>query len=267
MISLPVLGLTLLLMAVVMNVAWAFQRQVGNSGWIDVFWTFGTGAAGIIAALFPFAGDGAPSTRQLLAAAIILIWALRLGGYIARRVATSAEDARYARFRTVWGEGYQRTLYLFVMPQAAITAVLCASIASAANRPVAGLDGRDIAAAAILLIAIAGEGLADAQLAAFKKAGPPKGSVCDRGLWAWSRHPNYFFEWTLWLAWPVMGLDLTRPVSWLTLVAPIAMFGVLRFLTGVPPLEETMLASRGDTYRAYQARTSAFFPLPPKSGA
>jgi steroid 5-alpha reductase family enzyme len=267
MLSLPILGLALVLMALAMNAAWAFQRRVGNSGWIDVFWTFGTGVAGVLAALFPFAGAAAPSARQMLAAGIILIWALRLGGYIARRVATSDEDARYARFRKIWGEGYQRTLYLFVMPQAAISALLCASIMIAAHRPLAGLDARDLAAAAILLIAIAGEGLADAQMAAFKKSAPPKGSVCDRGLWAWSRHPNYFFEWTLWLAWPVMGLDPARPVTWLTLIAPVAMFGVLRFLTGVPPLEETMIASRGDAYRAYQARTSAFFPLPPRHGA
>ena len=267
MVSLPVLGLTLAWMTVVMNAAWVTQRAAGNSGWIDVFWTFGTGAAGMMAALAPFAGAEGPSARQLLAAGIILVWALRLGGYIAHRVAVSAEDARYTRYRVVWGESYQRTLYLFVLPQAAISALLCASIMAAASRPVAGLDLRDILAAVILLVAIAGEGLADAQMAAFKRRGPPKGSVCSKGLWAWSRHPNYFFEWFGWLAWPVMGLDPGRPVTWLTLIAPAAMFGVLRFLTGVPPLEETMIASRGDAYRTYQATTSAFFPLPPKQGA
>jgi steroid 5-alpha reductase family enzyme len=266
-ISFPVLGFTLVLMAVVMSTAWVVQRAVGNSGWIDAFWTFGTGAAGIVAALIPFAGAEGPSARQLLAAAVVLLWAVRLGGYITLRVATSAEDARYARLRNEWGADYQRKLYLFVLPQAGASALLCVSIMAAASRPVGGLEGRDIIAAAILLVAISGEGLADAQLAAFKRAGPPKGSVCDKGLWAWSRHPNYFFEWFGWLAWPVMGLDPSRPVSWLTLIAPLAMFGVLRFLTGVPPLEEIMLASRGDTYRAYQARTSAFLPMPPKSGA
>jgi len=198
---------------------------------------------------------------------IILIWAVRLGGYIARRVAGGAEDARYAHFRGEWGAAYQRTLYLFVMPQAAISAGLCVSIMIAAARPAPGLDLRDCLAIAILIVAIAGEALADGQLAAFKKADPKKGAVCDVGLWAWSRHPNYFFEWAGWLAWPVMGLDPARPVTWLTLIAPAAMFGVLRFLTGVPPLEETMIASRGQTYRAYQAKTSAFFPLPPKHGA
>ena len=266
MLSAAVIVLVLFLMVAVMYAAWIYQRSAGNSGWIDVFWTFGTGAAGMLAALAPAPGEALPAARQVVAAAIILVWALRLGGYIARRVATSSEDARYLRFRTEWGARYQRTLYLFVMPQAVISAVLCISIMVAARRPVESLDLRDFLGIAILIIAIAGEALADAQLAAFKKGGSPKGSVCDVGLWAWSRHPNYFFEWFGWLAWPVIGLELAQPVTWMTLFAPIVMFGVLRFLTGVPPLEQTMIASRGDAYRAYQARTSIFFPLPPKHG-
>ncbi len=266
MLNPAVLFLCLFLMAGVMNLAWLYQKAAGNSGWIDVYWTFGTGAAGMLAALWPLAGEGAPAWRQALAAAIILVWALRLGGYITRRVATSAEDARYAHFRQDWGARYQRTLYAFVMPQALISTLLCVSIMIAARRPVSGLDVRDLLAAAILLAAIGGEAVADAQLARFKQTSTRKGAICASGLWAWSRHPNYFFEWLGWLAWPVMGLDPTAPLTWLTLLAPAAMFGVLRFLTGVPPLEETMIASRGEAYRAYQARTSAFFLMPPKQG-
>ena len=103
MLSLSILFLALFLMVGAMNLAWFFQRAAGNSGWIDVYWTFATGAAGMLAALFPFAGLGAPSARQIVAAAIILVWALRLGVYVAGRVATSPEDARYAHFRKDWG--------------------------------------------------------------------------------------------------------------------------------------------------------------------
>lgn len=264
MLSLTVLALILAAMAMVMNLAWLVQWRAGNSGWIDVFWTFGTGAVGAVAALFPFAGDGAPSARQALAALIISVWAIRLGAYVAHRVATSAEDTRYARFRTEWGGAYQRTLYLFIMPQALITTLLCVSIMVAANRAPAGLDVRDYLAFGVLLVAIAGESLADAQLARFKKTNTKKGAICDVGLWGWSRHPNYFFEWFGWLAWPVMAFNPAAPITWLTLIAPLAMYGVLRFLTGVPPLEETMLKSRGKAFVAYQARTSAFLPLPPR---
>lgn len=259
-----VIGAILLVMAAVMNAAWVFQRRVGDSGWIDVFWTFGTGAVGVAAAALPFAETDGPSARQVLVAAIVALWSLRLGSYIAARVAkATSEDARYRHFRDVWGDRYQATLYRFVMPQAAVSAILCVSIHVAAHRATPGLDLRDLAGAAILLLAIGGEALADRQLARFKAANPAKGAICDVGLWRWSRHPNYFFEWFGWLAYPVIAFDAAAPVTWLTLLAPAAMYVVLRHLTGVKPLEATMLASRGDAYRRYQARTSAFVPLPP----
>jgi steroid 5-alpha reductase family enzyme len=266
-VSWPVLLLILVMMLAIMNVAWIYQRAAGDSGWIDVFWTFGTGLAGVVAALFSLPGEPEPTARAVLAAALIAIWAVRLGSYITVRVARGPEDSRYAHFRRDWGENYQRTLWVFVMPQTLFSTLLCVSIMVAANRPAPGLDLRDLLAFAVLAIAIGGEALADAQLARFKKGGAEKGAVCDTGLWAWSRHPNYFFEWFGWLAWPVMAFNPANPVTWLTWLAPVAMFVVLRFVTGVPPLEQTMAQSRGAKYRAYQSRTSAFIPLPPKSGA
>jgi steroid 5-alpha reductase family enzyme len=86
----------------------------------------------------------------------------------------------------------------------------------------------------------------------------------ESGLWAWSRHPNYFFQWLGWLAYPIIALDPARPVTWLSLAAPAVMYGLLRHVSGVPPLEEAMLKSRGDTFRDYQRRVSVFFPLPSK---
>lgn len=257
-------AISAVLMLAVMNLAFLHQRATGNSGWIDVFWTVGTGVAGAMAILLP-ERDEAAFARQAIAALIVLTWSVRLALYVGRRVATTPEDARYARYRREWGARYQRTLYVLVMPQALVTAALCVAM-TAAVRP-GPLDFRDFAAFGILILAIAGESLADRQLARFKASSPPKGAVFDRGLWAWSRHPNYFFEWLVWLAWPVMGFDPARPVSWLTLIAPIAMYGVLRFMTGVPPLEQAMAESRGQAFAAYKARTSAFFPLPPRKGA
>ena len=260
-----VLTALFLVMVLVMNAAWVAQRAIGDSGWIDVFWTFGTGAVGVAAALLPYAALDGPSARQGLVAAIVALWSARLGGYIAVRVAKAeGEDARYRHFRDIWGQDYQATLYRFVMPQAAVTAILCVSIHVASHRTAPGLDPRDIAGALVLLIAIGGEALADRQLARFKATNRTKGAICDTGLWRWSRHPNYFFEWFGWLAYPVIALDPAVPVTWLTLLAPAVMYGVLRYLTGVKPLEETMIASRGDAYRRYQARTSAFIPLPPQ---
>jgi steroid 5-alpha reductase family enzyme len=120
----------------------------------------------------------------------------------------------------------------------------------------------------ILFVGIGGESLADAQLKRFRENPANKGRVCDSGLWRWSRHPNYFFEWFGWLAYPVIAISTDYPLSypwgWATLLAPLFMYWILVHVTGVPPLEQQMLRSRGERYRDYQARTSMFFPLPPR---
>jgi steroid 5-alpha reductase family enzyme len=257
------LALILAIMAVVMTLAWLVQWKAGNSGWIDVFWTYGTGAVGVLAALWPTADAGAP--RQQLVAAIVALWAIRLGTYILLRVAHSdQEDARYAKFKEEWGPKYQSKIYWLILPQALITTIMMVSVHVAAARPQSGLDVRDWLGVAILLIAIGGESLADHQLARFKRTNTQKHAINDVGLWGWSRHPNYFFEWFGWLSYPVIAITLAEPFTWLTLLAPVMMFIVLRFITGVPPLEATMLKSRGKAFEDYQNRVSAFIPLPPK---
>lgn len=118
----------------------------------------------------------------------------------------------------------------------------------------------------IAFAAVSGETVADRQMKAFASDPANRGKVCDQGLWAWSRHPNYLFEWLGWFAYPVLAIDLAGayPQGWWALLAPILMFGVLRFGTGVPPLEAHMLRTRGDAFRAYQARTAVFLPRPPR---
>jgi steroid 5-alpha reductase family enzyme len=116
-------------------------------------------------------------------------------------------------------------------------------------------------------MAIAGAALADHQLRRFRASPANRGKVCDAGLWRWSRHPNYFFEWLGWIAYPLIAIDITGgyPLGWVAIAGPICMYWLLRHVSGVPPLEEHMLRSRGDAYRRYQARTSAFFPLPQRT--
>ena len=124
---------------------------------------------------------------------------------------------------------------------------------------------RDALGVAIFLVAIVGETVSDNQMKGFRANPANRGQVMDRGLWAWSRHPNYFFQWLGWMAYPAMALVPTQPVTWLSLTAPIVMYGLLRYVSGVPLLEQTMLKSRGDLFRAYQQRVSVFFPFPPKA--
>ncbi len=251
------------LLCLIMAGAWGLQRLTGNAGWVDSVWSFGLGIGGVTAALLP--DPTAPSTRQIVVALLIAAWSLRLGIHIALRSVHGPEDARYAALRTDWGTGFQRRLFWFLQIQAVAAALLALSMLLAAHNPAVFPRASDLAAIAVLAIAIAGEGVADAQLRRFKSDPANKGRVCDVGLWAWSRHPNYFFEWFGWLAYPLLAIDLGGWAwGWLALTGPAFMYWLLVYVSGIPLLERQMLQSRGDAYRAYQARVSAFFLLPPK---
>lgn len=248
-------------MLVVMVAAWAFGLAARNGGWTDVFWTWGTGAVLAAAAVLANGAD-AIGPRNLLAAGFMAVWALRLGSYLTPRVATHAEDPRYADFRRT-AKNYPLTMLWVTLPQAPASALLGLSVVLAAQTP-GPLGVRDAIAVAIFVAAVVGEGISDGQMKRFRADPANKGKVIETGLWAWSRHPNYFFQWLGWLAYPIIALDPAQPLSWLSLAAPAVMYGLLRYVSGVPPLEAAMLKSRGDTFRDYQRRVSVFFPLPPK---
>jgi steroid 5-alpha reductase family enzyme len=148
--------------------------------------------------------------------------------------------------------------------QAATAALLGLSMTLAAHNPAPWPRFLDFAGIAVLLIAVAGEGVADEQLRRFKANPANKGRVCDTGLWSWSRHPNYFFEWLGWIAYPLLAIGTDWAWGWLALSGPAFMYFLLVHVSGIPLLEQQMLKSRGDAFRAYQARVSAFFPLPQK---
>lgn len=253
----------LVAMLVVMVGAWAFGLAVKNGGWTDVFWTWGTGVTLAGAAVLT-SGHAAAAPRSGLVAALMVVWMLRLGLYLTPRVATHGEDPRYAAFRTT-AKNYPLTMLFVTLPQAPATALLGLSVVLAAQAPGEALGLRDGLAVLLFLAAIAGEAVSDAQMKRFRENPANKGQVIETGLWAWSRHPNYFFQWLGWLAYPVIALDPGRPVTWLSLAAPAVMYGLLRYVSGVPPLEAAMLKSRGDKFRDYQRRVSVFFPLPPRA--
>ena len=249
-------------LSVLMAGAWIVQQRTGNSGWVDTIWTFALGLVGAASALWPFA-DAAPNARQWLVAALVAVWSLRLGLHIAARTAGITDDPRYAAFAREWGVDSPRRMFVFLQNQGFGSIPLVFSIFVAARFPSDLLRPQDYLGALILFAGIAGEALADAQLKRFRTDAANKGRVCDIGLWRWSRHPNYFFEWFGWLAYPVMALSPDYPWGWAALLAPAFMYWILVHVTGIPPLEAQMLRSRGERYRDYQSRTSMFFPLPP----
>ena len=266
----PVLGAVLVFMILVMGAGWWWQKRTANSGWIDVFWTFGTGIAGAVCALLPVPGGDGSLLRQLIVAALVSVWALRLGIYIAIRVTTtSSEDARYKRLKQEWGTHYKGRMFWFMEIQSFATTLLCLAIVLAARNPAPGLLWTDALGVLILAASIFGEGLADRQMKAFKADPANHGKVCDQGLWGISRHPNYLFEGFGWAAYPVMALggQWTHPLPWLAWGGTIFMYLLLRFATGVPPLEAAMLASKGEAFADYQRRVPALFPDPFKSAS
>ena len=252
-------------LSVLMAGAWLVQQRTGNSGWVDTIWTFSLGLVGAASALWPVSG-AMPNTRQWLVAALVAIWSVRLGLHIALRTTTITDDPRYAAFASEWGADSPRKMFVFLQNQALGSIPLAFAILVAAHFPAETLRLQDYLGALILLAGIAGEALADAQLKRFRDRPANKGRVCDHGLWRWSRHPNYFFEWFGWLAYSVIAISPAYPFGWAALLAPLFMYWILVHVTGIPPLEQQMLRSRGERYREYQSRTSMFFPLPPQKG-
>jgi steroid 5-alpha reductase family enzyme len=246
-----------------MAAAWALAVRTGRSGWADAFWSYSIGAGGLVAALAPVEGHERDAVRALVVALLVAVWSLRLGTHILRRTLKGHDDPRYVQLKREWGEHWKTQLLLFLEIQAACGLVLVLAVMAAANNP-APFGPFDILAVLLAAAAILGEAVADRQLRAFAADPANTGKVCDTGLWGMSRHPNYFFEWLYWLAYPLLGITLVAgyPWGWITLAAPVLMYVLLVHVSGVPPLEAHLLRSRGAAFRAYQQRVRAFWPFP-----
>lgn len=251
--------------SIFMAVAWLVAEQTGRSGWADSIWSACVGVLGVLAAIMPIEAAAEVSGRRYAVVALAALWSLRLALHIALRTRHGGEDPRYAELRQQWGAAAPRRLFWFLQVQAAVAALLAVCVGAAARNPVASLRPQDWLGVAVLVAAIAGESVADGQLRRFRAGAAKQGAVCDVGLWRLSRHPNYFFEWLAWTAYPLIAIDLTGSYGWgwVALIAPVLMYWLLVHVSGIPPLEAHMLRSRPDAFRAYQARVNAFWPGPP----
>ncbi|WP_176085872.1 DUF1295 domain-containing protein [Martelella sp. HB161492] len=248
---------------VAMTIAWAIQRMTGNSGWIDVTWSVSTGLGGLAIVLL---SGPALTGRVLLALVLVALWSLRLAGHIGLRSATVSDDPRYRALIEGWGAHAGLRLWWFLQIQAVASFILILSIYGAVLNPAAFPGMLDVAGGLIAIAAIAGEGISDWQLTRFRHSQSVVGQklVCDVGLWRYSRHPNYFFEWLYWCSWPLIALSGLMPGlhSVAAFLAPVMMYWLLNHVSGIPYLEEHMLRSRGAAFRVYQQRVNAFFPGP-----
>ena len=248
------------LCAAVQLALWLVQLRTRNAGIVDIGWALGFA---LVAATFA-ASATAPLAAWAPIAAVVCAWSLRLGGHlIARGAARAPEDGRYADLRQRWAPRAARRFFVFFQAQAALTALL--STAFAVPFLTAPSDGGWLRAlgAAIAAAGLSGETIADAQLARWKRDPARRGQVCDAGLWSWSRHPNYFFEWCVWVGHAVYGLAF-GPWGLIALGGQAVILASILKVTGVPATEAQALRSKGDAYREYQKTVSTFLPRPPK---
>ncbi len=237
---------------------WAICVRVRNYGFLDVAWTLSIALLLLVHAVL---GAGDPA-RRLVFTLVGCAWSLRLGTYILRRVLRHhpAEDRRYRTLRERWsGPGW----FLVFFELQAVVAVgfsLPFALAAVDSRP--GLTPLEYLGLSLALVATAGESLADWQAQRFKQEAANRDAVLDVGLWRYSRHPNYFFESLVW--WGFAIAVLGQPYGWIALLCPLSMLYFLLRVTGIPLTEKHSIESRGEAYRAYQRRTSAFIPWFPR---
>lgn len=247
---LVVTGAAALVSALAMVITAAVARRVGRVSVVDVTWGLALAVVAVVCALLA----DAPSWRAWLLVALVGAWGLRLSAHIARRSFGHGEDPRYTELLGSGG-GPLRRIWL---PQgAAIWFVsLPVQVSAVAGDGVAALV---VAGVVVWLVGVLFESVGDAQLAAYKRD-PDRPRVLDRGLWRFTRHPNYFGDACVW-----WGIWLVAASAWpgaLTFLSPVAMTYFLAFATGARLLEKTMMQRPG--YPEYAARTSMFIPLPPR---
>lgn len=259
---------------VAMAVAWRIAVATGRFSWIDAIWSFAVGGCGMVTVLAAPAAIGETiGLRRVLIASLAACWSLRLGLHLVQRSLAGGNDPRYLQLQSDWGGSFPRRLFWFLQVQAAVAWALAFSLGIAAGRPAPTLDLSDWLGFAIAATAIAGEHIADRQLAHFRATAGDRTEghrrICSGGLWGLSRHPNYFFEWLFWVGIALIGFDFPGAYhwSWLGSIAPALMYWLLVHVSGIPPLEAYMLRSRGQDYRAYQDNVNAFWPWPHRRSA
>lgn len=243
---------------------WALAQINRDPSFIDAFWAFSI----VLIAVLSFTLSPGATWRHMLIVGLTALWGMRLGVHLLMRWRHEGADRRYTKLlsdvREKRGWSYARTTALFVFaPQAVLLWLTSLPVQlGQAFASEASLGALGYAGAALALFGIGYETLADAQLSRFKNDPSKQGQVLDTGLWAWSRHPNYFGEacvwWGLWL--------IAAETGWgaLALPGPVFVTFTLLKLSGVT-LQEANIEDRRPDYARYKARTSAFVPRPPRS--
>jgi steroid 5-alpha reductase family enzyme len=253
-----ILLLNLAVALAAMLLLWLASLARRDVSLVDAWW--GPGFA--LLAFVDVAAAGAHA-RSLLLAAAVTLWGLRLGAYLLWRSHGQAEDARYAAMRRHHGAAFPLVSLLTVFAlqgvlQVAVGLPVWVVAAAPGAAPLGALDALGVA---VFAAGLAFETAGDFQLARFKADPRSAGRVMDRGLWAWTRHPNYFGDCLAW--WGIFVVALATPFGWASLPGPALMTFLLLRVSGVTLLERS-IGKRRPGYAEYAARVPAFFPRPPR---
>ncbi len=246
---------TATVLGAVLIALWAISILIGRVSFIDAFW-----GVGFVVVAWTAASEAAElGPIQMVVLALVTLWGLRLGLYLLRRFLRDGEDSRYVRM-TKGKDGVSRhifTLWFVFGLQGLLMLAISAPLISAMAQPSASLDTFAYAGIGLWTVGAFFEWVGDLQLSKFKADPASEGKVLDTGLWAWTRHPNYFGDTCVWWGIWLVGHDLT------VIFAPALMTFLLMKWSGVPLLEKG-LKKRRPGYEDYIMRTSSFFPRPPR---
>ncbi len=240
-----------------MHLAFIIAVLIRRNDVADVAWGLGF----IVVACLAYALSG-HSSRSLLVTVLVTMWGLRLSFHIFLRNRKKPEDHRYALWRKQWRHVHLRSYVQIFMLQGILLFVIAFPVMFIAQSPSSPLGMFDVLGSAIWLVGFFFESVGDYQLTSFVRDPENKGKIMDRGLWRYSRHPNYFGEVTQW--WGIFVIALSLPGALVTSVSPLLITVLILFVSGVPMLEKKY-AVRPD-FESYRKRTSMFIPLPPRKG-
>ena len=212
---------------------WIYHLIIKNAAIVDVGWGLGFI---LLCLIYILEGHGF-NLRNTICLIMILLWGLRIVFYLLKRfTAEKEEDKRYKKIRQGFGEMAWLKFLLIFEFQAALEMIIGIPMIIVSFNPNPGLSLFEIVGLLIFIVAFIGEAIADQQLFDFKSNKMNKGKTCDIGLWQYSRHPNYFFEWLVWVGFFVYALG--SPMGWVAIISPIVMYYLLMYVSGVPMAEE-----------------------------
>jgi steroid 5-alpha reductase family enzyme len=241
-------------------IIWIAHIFLKNAGIVDVGWGIGFI---ILSAVYVIQGEGF-TLRNTLYFLMVTLWGLRIALFLLKRIAGEGhEDKRYQKMRNSWGRHLALKFLFFFEFQALLQMILAVPFLIVSVNKTPGVSFWEIGGLIVFAFALIGETISDEQLQNFRQNPLHAGKTCNVGLWRYSRHPNYFFEWLIWVGFFIYALG--SPYGWASVISPVLMYYLMVYVSGVPLAEEQALKSRGDDYRKYQAQTSVFFPLPQKN--